>query len=42
MATFHTPGSAPGGKRDKHGEGLHPVSPITPYTLKPIRAVGLE
>jgi hypothetical protein len=41
-ATFHTPGSAPGGKRDKRGEGLHPVSPITPYTLKRMQAVGLE
>jgi hypothetical protein len=42
MATFHTPGATPGGKRDKRGEGLHPVSPITPYTLKRMQAVGLE
>ena len=42
MATFHTPGAAPGGKRDKRGEGLHPNSPITPYTLKKMQAVGLE
>jgi hypothetical protein len=42
MATFHTPGSAPGGKRDKRSEGLHPNSPITPYTLKRMQAVGLE
>ena len=42
MAVFHTPGSAPGGKRDKRGEGLHPKSPITPYTLKRMQEVGLE
>jgi Domain of unknown function (DUF4838) len=41
MATFHTPGAAPG-KRDKRGEGLHPESPITPYTLKRMQAPGLE
>jgi hypothetical protein len=42
MAVFHNPGSAPGGKRDKRGEGLHPKSPITPYTLKRMQEVGLE
>lgn len=42
MAVFHAPGSAPGGKRDKRGEGLHPKSPITPYTLKRMQEVGLE
>jgi hypothetical protein len=41
-AVFHTPGSTPGGKRDKRAEGLHPNSPITPYTLKRMQAVGLE
>ncbi len=41
MATFHTPGGSPG-KRDKRGEGLHPKSPITPYTLKRMQEVGLE
>jgi len=41
MATFHTPGAAPG-KRDKRGEGLHPKSPITPYTLKRMQEAGLE
>jgi hypothetical protein len=41
-ATFHTPGATPGGKRDKRGEGLHPKSPLTPYTLKRMQAAGLE
>jgi hypothetical protein len=40
MAVFRTPGSAPGGKRDKRGEGLHPNSPITPYTLRRMQEVG--
>ncbi|MFN0075810.1 MAG: DUF4838 domain-containing protein [Prosthecobacter sp.] len=41
MATFHTPGAAPG-KRDKRGEGLHPKSPINARTLEEMRAPGLE
>jgi len=42
QAVFRPPGSVPGGKRDKRGEGLHPDSPITPYTLKRMQAPGLE
>jgi hypothetical protein len=41
MATFHTPGAAPG-KRDKRGEGLHPNSPINARTLKEMKEADLE
>ena len=41
MATFHTPGAAPG-KRDKRGEGLHPNSPINARVLKEMQKPGLE
>jgi len=41
MAVFRTPGAAEG-KRDKRGEGLHPNSPLSAWTLKQMRAPGLE